>query len=161
MKRFIKVCRRLGIWLNVLAGTMLYCMMALTITDIVLRYFGKPLMGTYELVAMTGALVIGFATPKTSLDKGHTSIDMLIERASEGAQKNIFILTRIPGIILFVALAYFLFLKGYGLCKADEVSLILGVPNYPIAYVLAFCCFVESLVLVTDIFGVFLEGEMK
>ena len=44
--------------------------MSLTIADVVLRVFHKPIVGTYELVALSGAVVIGFSMPHTVLAQG-------------------------------------------------------------------------------------------
>jgi TRAP-type C4-dicarboxylate transport system permease small subunit len=159
MRAFVKACKKLASWMNVIAGALIFLMMLLTVTDITLRYFGIPVLGTYELMAVAGAIVICYAIPKTSWDRGHIHVDLLIENRSEKVKKVIFVLTRIPGIALFIALTIFLFLKGYSSYSAAEVSLILRMPQYFISYVLAFACLVEALVLVADIFKVFSEGE--
>lgn len=161
MKAFAKMCRKLGNWMNAIAGTLLYLMMLLTVCDIVLRYFGIPITGTYELMAVAGAVVVGCAIPRTSLDKGHIHVDLLIENRSQKVKKIVFVLTRVPSIVLFLALMYYLTLKGYSLQKAGEVSLILRLPQYILVYILACCCLVETLVLVTDIFKTFDEGEIQ
>ena len=35
----------------------------LTLVDVILRGFKRPIVGTYELVALAGAVVIGFSLP--------------------------------------------------------------------------------------------------
>jgi TRAP-type C4-dicarboxylate transport system permease small subunit len=47
-------------------------MMLVTLTDVVMRYMGKPIFGSMELVCFTSAVVIGFAIPYTSWTNGHT-----------------------------------------------------------------------------------------
>jgi TRAP-type C4-dicarboxylate transport system permease small subunit len=162
MKSFVKGCQRLGTWMNSIAGVVIFLMMGLTVADVVLRFFGKPITGSYELMAVAGAIVIGMALPKTSLDRGHIVVDMLVERGSARAQKTMFIVTRIPGIALFAALTYYLVYKGYALYQSNEISYILGIPHYPLAYLLAFCCIIECVALVADIVGTLeVEGGIK
>jgi TRAP-type C4-dicarboxylate transport system permease small subunit len=161
MRWFVKTCNRLGSWMNGIAGTIIFFMMGLTVVDVILRFFGKPITGTYELISVSGAIVIGYAIPRTSLDHGHISVDLFTDRASESLRNRLFIATRIPGIALFLALTWFLFTKGYALYKVGEVSLLLQIPYYPLAYALSFCCLIQSLVLITDIVSVFDKGEAR
>jgi len=46
-------------------GTSLTLMMLLTVSDVVGRAFGHPIMGTFEVVGFMLALVIGFAMPRS------------------------------------------------------------------------------------------------
>jgi hypothetical protein len=45
-------------------------MLLFTLTNVVMRAFGKPI-GDFEIISFLGAVVIGFAIPYTSLHKGH------------------------------------------------------------------------------------------
>jgi TRAP-type C4-dicarboxylate transport system permease small subunit len=161
MRAFVITFRKLSSWMNTLGGIVLFLMMMLTVVDVFLRVFGKPLVGTYELVAIAGAIVVGFAIPQTSLDKGHINVDFLIENRGEFIKKVFSIITRLFGIILFALIAWNLFLKANHLYKAGDVSLTLQIPYYPAAYGLAFCALIECFVLITDIFMIFDSGEKK
>ena len=147
--------------MNTLGGIVLFLMMMLTVVDVILRIFSKPLIGTYELVAVAGAIVVGFAIPQTSLDKGHIFVDFLIENRAEAVKKAFSVFTRLSGIALFALLAWNLFLKANHLYKAGDVSLTLQIPYYPAAYGLAFCCLVECFVLLVDMIQIFDSGEKK
>ena len=52
--------------MEVVAGVFLVFMMLLTTFDVILRAFGRPIIGTYEMVALSGGIVIGFSVPITS-----------------------------------------------------------------------------------------------
>ena len=65
--------------LNFIAGITLTLMMLLTVADVSLRAAGHPIIGTYEIVALSLAIVIGFGIPKVSLDKGHVYMEFLLE----------------------------------------------------------------------------------
>ncbi|MCX5815642.1 MAG: TRAP transporter small permease [Proteobacteria bacterium] len=161
MRAFTEAFKRLSSWMNTLGGIVLFLMMMLTVVDVILRVFGKPLIGTYELVAVAGAIVVGFAIPQTSLDKGHIFVDFLIENRAETIKKAFLVFTRLLGIALFALLAWNLFLKANHLYKAGDVSLTLQIPYYPAAYGLAFCSLIECFVLVADMFKIFDSGEKK
>ena len=137
--------------MNFVGGTVLALMMFLTVLDVVLRIFGKPILGTYELVSLAGAVVVGFAIPKTSQDDAHVYVDMLIVGLSAKVRRIFRASTKFLGIIFFVLLGINIILKGNELYGAGEVSLTLHIPLYPVAYALGLCCFIECLVLLSQI----------
>jgi len=75
MDGFLDKVRALSRFLNVIAGISLTFLMLLTVLDVILRSFRTPVVGTYELVAFSGAVVIGFAIPYTSWLRGHIFVD--------------------------------------------------------------------------------------
>jgi TRAP-type C4-dicarboxylate transport system permease small subunit len=156
---FLKFFGKLSNWMNTLAGLILFFIMMLTVTDVVLRAFGKPLVGTFELVSIAGALVIGFATAETSWQKGHVMVDFLVENRSPGVKKVFIIGTRIVGIVTFALLTRNLFLKGTHLYQKGEVSLTLHIPHFPAAYALSFCFCVLCFVFVADIVRLFVKED--
>jgi len=156
MSAFVAVFKRICSWMNGLAGVVLFFMLMLTVADVVLRMFGTAILGTYELVAVSGAIVVGFAVPQTTWGKGHVAVDFLIEDRSPAVKNAFFITTRIMGIILFALLSFFLYRKGIHLYKTGEVSLTLHIPYFPASFGLAFCFFIECFALISDIFKIFI-----
>ncbi|MCX8022032.1 MAG: TRAP transporter small permease [Syntrophorhabdaceae bacterium] len=160
MLSFINFVKRLSRITNFLGGVILGLMMLLTVIDVILRYLGRPITGTFELMSFAGALVAGFAIAQTSLDGAHVNVDILTQRLSRWKKAIITVFTKLIGIGIFTLISWSLLLKGNDLYKTGEVSLTLHVPYYPVAYGLSFCGFVEALVLLTDVFKtVFYEVE--
>jgi TRAP-type C4-dicarboxylate transport system permease small subunit len=154
MKRFLVAVRDLSRTLNLLAGTALLFMMALTVGDVVLRYFRHPIPGTYELVALCGAVVIGFSLPFTSWERGHIYVDFFLEKLPPLARRAVQTITRLMGMALFLLIGWNLILMGSDLRRSGEVSLTLQLPFYPVAYGIGVCCLVQCLVLLGDIIKV-------
>jgi TRAP-type C4-dicarboxylate transport system permease small subunit len=151
MRGFLNNIRVIVRIFNIIAGIALIFMMFLTVCDIVLRFLRMPIVGTYELVAFSGAIVIGFSLPFTSWIKGHVNTDFFILLFPK-QKRNIFhVVTRCLGIILFFLTGWNLLLYGRDLYKSGEVSLTLQMPFYPVAYGIGICCFIECLVLFCDI----------
>lgn len=159
MARFSRSTRIFSNTLNAMGAALLSLMMLLTVVDVILRYLGRPITGTFELTAFAGALVTGFALAQTSLDGAHVNVDILVEVVSARKKKILFIFNRLLGIGVFGLLTWGLFVKGNELYSAGEVSLTLHVPYYPVAYGLSLCCLGESLVLLSDMFKVVLGGK--
>ncbi len=159
MDGMVGAIRKFSGWMNGLAGIVLFLMMMLTVVDVALRIFWKPITGTYELVAMAGAVVIGFAIPQTSWDNAHIFVDFLLENRSRAVKIAFGCFNRLMGIILFVLLGSYLLMKANHLFRSGDVSLTLQIPYYPVAYGLAFCAFVQALVLMLHMAILFKNGE--
>lgn len=137
--------------LNYVGGGALTSMMLLTVTDVVMRAFGRPIIGTFEIVGLLLALVIGFTIPKVSFDKGHVFMEVVLERLGQKEKNTLMTLTRVLCIVLFILIGYNLFAVGSEFRVAREVSPTLEIPFYPVAYGVGICCFIECLVFVNDI----------
>jgi len=159
MQVFHSVVLKIGKVMDVIGGTILTFMMLITVLDVVLRFIKKPITGTYELVFLGGAVVIGCAIPVTSWEGGHVCVDFLLEHFSQGVRKGFILFTRILGMAFFGLLGCNLYLLGTDLFKSGEVSLTLHVPYYPAAFILALCAFVECLVLLSSFIKTISGGD--
>ena len=137
------------------AGVALTAMVFLTGADVLLRYFNKPIVGTYEIIGLLGALMVGFSLPQTSRLKAHVLMDFLTGKLPPGPRKFFYVVTRVLGVMLFIIIAWNLWLLGDDYRKASEGTLTLAIPLCPVAYAISICCFVEIIVLFLEI----LEGN--
>lgn len=146
--RFLEVSSKV---LNIIAGTALTFMMFLTVTDVLLRATGHYILGTYEIVSLALALVIGFAIPRVSMDRGHVFMEFVVERLPGNWKMIMNTFTRLLCIVLFILIGYNLFSVGNDFRMTGEVSPTLKFPFFPVAYGVGVCCFIEVLVFVNDI----------
>lgn len=160
MKGLLSKINGLSRFFNIIAGISLTFLMLLTVMDVILRSLKKPIVGTYELVAFSGAVVIGFSVPLTSWVRGHIYVDFFILRFSKKVRNIFNITTRCLVIVLFFLIGWNLIKYGIDLQKSGEVSLTLQMPFYPVAYGVGICCFVQCLVLICDIVKIF-GGEYE
>ena len=151
---------RVSKWANVFGGIILTLMMLITVTDVILRSFGKPIVGTYELVGFCGALVLGFSIPFTSWVRGHIYVDILVQRLPQKGKMGFHVTTRGLAIALFLMTGWNLIKMGTDLLKSGEVSPTLQVPFYPVVYAIGVCCFIQCLVLLADVLKIF-EGQYE
>ena len=142
-----KMCR----FLLLIAGLTLAFMLLFTLTDVIMRAFGKPIVGDYEVISFLGAVVVGFAIPYTSLLKGHVIVDFLLEKMPKKAGDMMQVATRILGIALFLWMGWNFVVMSLDLIKSKEVTPVFRLPYYPISFGLAFVCLVQCLTLVSQI----------
>jgi TRAP-type C4-dicarboxylate transport system permease small subunit len=122
-------------------------MMFVTVADVVLRSFRRPILGTYELVGFLGAFAIGFALPQTSLDRGQVLMDFLARHLPPAANRVLSVLTRGIGIGLFALLAWHLAAMGVDLRRTGDVTPLLNLPLSWPAFGISVSCLVVCLVL--------------
>jgi TRAP-type C4-dicarboxylate transport system permease small subunit len=144
----IRYIARLMYWIG---GVALAAMMFLTVADVILRYFKMPIVGTYEIVSMLGAVVIGFAVPQTTLERGHVLMDFITGRLPFGGQRFFHLLTRLLAVVTFYIIGWNLYKLGNDLRQTGQVSLTLKIPEYPLAYGIAVCFLFECIVLLADL----------
>lgn len=160
MDRLLNGVGRLSRFINIIAGLAITFIMFLTVLDVILRSFRRPIVGTYELVAFSGAVVVGFAIPLTSWMRGHIYVDFFTGKLPRTARSILNLVTRCLGIGLFFLIGWNLVKVGLDLQQSGEVSLTLQLPFYPVAYGVAVSCFVQCLVLLTDMVKIF-RGEYE
>jgi TRAP-type C4-dicarboxylate transport system permease small subunit len=148
------VVERLSKWMQAIAGVALAFIMFLTVADVILRLFGHPIVGTFELVGLGGAVVIGFGIPITSWLRGHIFVDFVINWFSKKVQNAFNITTRCVSIGLFILIGSNLFKLGMDLYRSGEVTSTRQLPFYPVAYGLGVCCLIQCLVLFCDVLKV-------
>lgn len=146
---------RLTRLINAIGGSSLAFIMFLTVADIILRTLRRPIVGTFEIVAFSGAVVIGFSVPYTTWMRGHVYTDFLVLRFSQKMRNMINVSTRCLGIGLFFLIGWNLIRYGMDLRQSGEVSATLTIPFYPVAYGLGMSCFIQCLVLGCDILKIF------
>jgi TRAP-type C4-dicarboxylate transport system permease small subunit len=151
METLFRILQRVGKILNYIGGAALTFMMFLTVADVLLRAGGHPILGTYELVSLTLAIVIGFTIPKVSLDRGHVYMEILLEKLSKRDKAIMNTFTRILGIVLFAIIGYNLMLISKEFHVSGEVSSTLKLPFFPISFFVGVCCFIECFVFMFDI----------
>jgi TRAP-type C4-dicarboxylate transport system permease small subunit len=158
MKKLLEVSEVVSRWMDGVAGTVLVLIMLLTSLDVILRYLNRPITGTYDMVSMGAAFVFGFAIPRTSIDRSHISVDILVEKFPRG-KRVLAVSTRILGLLFFFVLGWYFIQTGRGFVTTGDSTQTLSIPLYPVAFALAVCAFVECFVLLSDIGRAVLKEE--
>lgn len=134
-----------------IAEIALACMILLTVSDVILRTGRSPIVGTYEMVGLLGAIIISFAIPFTSWIKGHIRVDFAILQLSPGARAIVNMVTRCVGLALFFSIGWHLLILGADALKAGEVTPTRHIPLYPVMYAVGAASFFQAVVLFCDI----------
>ncbi len=159
MKTFQAFVSRLSRFLGVIAGSTLIFVMVLTVLDVILRYFGYPIVGVYDLVALGGAVIIGFSMPLAAEKKVHVYMEMGLQAYSRTAKKALSLATQVIVFGISFIVAWNLIQLGLDFRQTGEVSLTIKIIYYPIAIGLGGCFVIQMLVLAVQILQVISGGS--
>ena len=137
--------------LSIIASAALTFMMFLTVADVLGRATGHPVQGSYEVIGLSLAVVVGFGLPKVSIDKAHVFMEFLVDRFGPAGRKVMNTFTRALSLAIFLLIGYNLITVGTELHASGEVSSILKIPFFPVPLAEGLCCFILCLVFVCDI----------
>jgi TRAP-type C4-dicarboxylate transport system permease small subunit len=159
MRKFVALVLLASTWMGGFGGVILVSMMLITVLDVALRCIGRPMSGTYDLVALGGALVIGFSVPYTTMKKGHIVVDVLVQRLSPRGQNLLALCTRLIVLCVCFGIGWHLVRLGIDYYDKHEGSQTLQLAFYPIAYGLAAGFFMQCLANIAEIFQILLGGR--
>jgi len=149
--------------LAAVAGLALIAMMLFTVADMVLRAFGHPVAGSYEVIGWLSAVAMALALGYAQLHKGHVAIDLVVQQLRPRTRAVVEMLTALASLLLFAAVAWYV--AGYGvvLHRSGSLSETLKAIVYPWVYVVGIGCGGLALALLTDFLRalarVFVKGE--
>lgn len=132
-------------------GFCLVGMMSLTCVDVVGRFFGHPIFGSVEIVAILTTLALSMGLPFTHETRGHVGVEILVRLFPVRTQAIIELCTNVFSFALFGLVTWRMAVYAYTLQKSGEVSMNLKLPEYLVIYAMSFCLIVLSLIILQDI----------
>jgi len=127
-------------------------LMALVVTNIVLRFTWRPLLGTYEFVSFLGAVIISFALAYCAVQGGHIAVTLVVDRLPPRTQAIIDIIIGVTSITFFGLTVWQITLYATDMVLSGQVSLTTKTPFYPFVYGVALGFLALCLVLLVDLF---------
>jgi TRAP-type C4-dicarboxylate transport system permease small subunit len=148
---FEKTIRRLSKYLNWIALAGIVVTMLLTSADVIGRYFGHPIRGTFDGVGLLSLIIVAFALAQTQILKGHISVDFLINKLGQTSRKFVLRAGYFISICLFALLAWGSISYSFSLNSVNEVSQTVKIPLWPFALIIGINIAVLCLVLILDL----------
>jgi TRAP-type C4-dicarboxylate transport system permease small subunit len=121
-----------------ISGLLIFLMMCVTVADVIGRYgFNQPLPGASEITEVMLGTVIFAALPLVMLENGHITTTLFTDRLTpQGRHLQAALVTLFSALILSV-IAWRLYRHGLQLASYGEVTVFLGLPKGPLAYLMA------------------------
>jgi TRAP-type C4-dicarboxylate transport system permease small subunit len=126
-------------------------MLLIIFVNILGRKFWKPIYGTFDYVSFISAIVVAFSIPYCALKKGHTQVELVVERLSERVQGVIDSITGIMSLGTFSLVTWQCVVYAIDMKRTGELSMTALLPFYPYLYGIAFGCALLCLVILADL----------
>ncbi len=139
----------------------LFAMALLTACDVIGRMFKHPIFGSVELVTFLAVFVVAMALPFTHENKGHIGVELFVLKLSRKTRAVIDIITGTASLLLFVLVAWRMFIYAFKMQESGEVSMNLEFPEYVVIFVVACSCVVFCLSIVKVLFDNIAELRAK
>ena len=128
-----------------------FVMLLIIFVNILGRKFWKPLYGTFDYVSFMCAIVVAFSIPYCALKKGHTQVELVLERLSERTQGIIDSITGMISLGTFILVTWQCVVYAIDMKRAGELAMTTLLPFYPYIYGIAFGCTLLCVVILVDI----------
>jgi len=151
LRVYASIVRGLVLGLAAVAGLGILAMMLVTCADVVLRMFGSPLVGTFDVIKIAGSITIACALPYTTAVKGHVAIEYFFLKLPRRGRILVDTVVRLAGIGLFGLLAWQSLRYGLALKRSGQVTATLQIPVYWVPWVIAFSCIAVALVILHNL----------
>ncbi len=149
MDKFLKKLNSLQV---LAGGCLLVLMMSLTCANILLRQFGFPVRGTFEIMGFLGAVIFALSLGYSHEKKEHLYVSIFFDRFPDIIKKTAQIINSFVCIGFFSLLSWQLFKKAVVLKNVHEVSETLRISYYPFILVFSFGVAVLVLLFIYELF---------
>jgi TRAP-type C4-dicarboxylate transport system permease small subunit len=143
--------------LRKLADIALVAMMFLVTGNVILRVFGHPIWGSFEIVGFLGTIVISFALIQTTVEGSHLAVEMIVSRLPMSFRKILDIVNHFLSLAVLAVITWQMLAYGKKVLRTGEFSPTLEIPLYPFLYGIAAAFGVASLIAFSDL----VKGLMK
>jgi len=141
---------------DMLAGVCFFSVMALVLTNIIMRSFFKmPILGTVEIVGLLTATGLGLALSNCEMQDFNTAMDVFTEKLPKKAQKMIDIFVYAISLAFFSIVVWRMFIFAGTSFANGRVTPTTSIPIFPFIFLLGinvfFLCVVLAYKLVRNI----------
>ena len=159
MKKVFGAIKALSSYMSWISGAALAFLMLLTVSDVIGRFFDRPITGTYDLTGLLGGVIIGLAIPFSTAKGTHVYMGFFIEGAPAKLKRVLLPVTHGLGIFLFLLLGWNIVVYGRSLYRSGDVSPTMHIPLYPVITCIGIACLVNCLILLQQLLAVFGKEE--
>jgi TRAP-type C4-dicarboxylate transport system permease small subunit len=154
---FDRLCHITSSWLEKTAGLVLVFIMLLIGCDIVGRLLRTPIPGAFEVVTFAGGLIIGLLLPMSLRMKEQVRIEAVTERLPPSIRLALDATTRFIIVLFMIGVSYAFFQMGNNLRESGEMSPVLHLPFYCVAYAMVVAFIVAPMILVEQLLTMLLR----
>ena len=140
LKKFLRILEKgllpVARHLDHLTWIVLFVMMAMTMTDVLLRKLtNTTIIGAGEITEMMMAVVVFCSLAQCQVEEGHIKIDLIMRKAGPRIQSVVDMVTQFLCFGLFCLVTWGTFKHAMEIMEWEEVSIDLAIPIYPFVFI--------------------------
>ncbi len=136
-------------------------MMMLTCADVVMRYFGHPIRGTYDIIGILGGVIISLSLSYSHVMGRQVAVESVFSRSRRSVQMIVKSIIGLLSLGIIGLIAWRCVILGTNLWRMGRVSDTVKIPVFPFVYVLTFGCTIYFFVLLLEFFRTFKKMDAK
>jgi TRAP-type C4-dicarboxylate transport system permease small subunit len=159
MKVYLRIVNNIGKGTQYLALLAICAAMLLIVANVALRFFGKPILGTYELFQLIIVVVAITGIIYAAIRGAHVCIDFVTKRIPKNTLKYVLIMSSLIILIYMIAMAWRTIYSGFLSWSTGETTSIMHYPVGPFRLVFGLGWGVMCLVIMADLFKALVEAR--
>ena len=133
-------------WIGVVV---ISAMMVLTCTDVVLRYFGYPIRGAYDITRVLGNVIFSLPIAYSYIKGYQVSVDSVFRRTPPIIRLIVDSIICLFSMAITLMISWRAIYLGYDLYVQGRVTDTIPIPLWPFIYIMVLGFFVYFLVLLS------------
>ena len=134
-------------WIGV---CVIVAMMILTCADVILRYFGYPIRGAYDITRVLGSVIFSLPIAYSYLKGYQVAVDSIFRRTPRIVRIIIDSIVCLFSMAITAMIAWRAIYLGYDLYVRGRVTDTIPIPLWPFIYIMVLGFFVYCLVLLAE-----------
>jgi TRAP-type C4-dicarboxylate transport system permease small subunit len=149
LEKFDRLNQKISFWIEWVGLAGLLVMMLITCVDVVgAKIFKMPVPGALDIVIIAQLLAVSFAIAASLLLGRHVEVEFFVPLLPRIAQLIIDSFICLCCMLLFAVISWRLFVYGFSMQAANEVSPTIRIPLFGFAYGAAASCIPVFLIYV-------------
>jgi TRAP-type C4-dicarboxylate transport system permease small subunit len=157
MKKFYGIVHLIIEYADKIAQVAVMALMLLVVANILGRFVGLSIFGTYDFAGFINAILVGFALAYCAMQKGHIQVEIVMTRFPEKVQAVVGIIMGILSLGMFSIITWQCVLLANDKLIGGEVSMTALVPYYPYVYGVAIGLALLCLIILEEIIEFFVK----
>ncbi len=147
-------------WVAYLGGAVLGALMLLTVVDVTLRAFGRPIFGAQDYTQLFLLVVVALSIAFSGRAGGHVAVDLLSLFVKRDVTRWTDIGVKLAAAAMIAVVSWRTFDAGLNAATYGLVSNVLQLPFLPYFMIISFGLALYALILVLEAWRLLLRGDV-